>query len=113
MYDDSNLIAAYKIFIDRVARVWAETIDPATGRIIKSNVIKILISLPQYLKGDHGFKIYNTETDDISSGVGGANFLTLNEIKAQNEYNEAVSELITINPFYKNRINFFIENGEV
>jgi hypothetical protein len=110
MESDSNLIAAYKIFIDRVARVWAETIDPATGRVVKSNVIKILISLPQYLKGDHGFKIYENNTSYESSGLGGANFLTLNETEASNGYQP---DLITLNPFHKNIINFFIQNDEV
>ena len=67
------------------------------------------MDLPEYLKGESGFKLKEEEFGK-ESGIGGSNFLSVNEIAAQNEYNNAVSEIITINPFYKNRINFFVQN---
>jgi hypothetical protein len=109
LYNPKTLIAGYKIFLNRIAKVYAEVTDPATGRIVKSNTIKILVSLPYYLKGQDGFKIM-TEANDNESGLGGSNFITINEIEAENNFNDMITELITINPFYKNRINFFINN---
>ena len=114
MTDPTNLVAGYKIFLSRIARIWAEVIDPATGRTIQSNTIKVLVTLPDYLKGNSGFKIMTT-SDNLESGLGGSNFLTVNEIEAQYIFNQEVANnpaLVTVNPFYKNRINFFVENEE-
>jgi hypothetical protein len=116
MDNPENLIAGYKIFVNRIANLYAEVVDPATGRIVRSNTIKIVTSLPEFLKGSEGFKIVE-DNNNNESGLGGSNFLTINEIAAQNEYNEIVENLnqeniITVNPFYKNRINLFVENED-
>jgi hypothetical protein len=116
MDDPENLVAGYKVFVNRIANLYAEVVDPATGRIVKSNTIKIVASLPEFLKGSEGFKI-RTDANSNESGLGGSNFFTINEIVAQNEYNGIVENLnqeniITVNPFYKNRINLFVENED-
>ena len=96
IYDESNIVAGYKIYTDKIANIYAEVTDPASGKRVRSNTIKILVSLPEYLKGESGFKLKEEEFGK-ESGIGGSNFLTVNEIEAQNEYNNAVDEIITIN----------------
>lgn len=84
----TNLIAGYKMFLPKLNKVWAECIDPATGRIIRSDNLQIVIDYPTYLKGNSGFKFKDSFNED-ESGLGGSNF-------------------ITINPTITNQINFFI-----
>jgi hypothetical protein len=60
--------------------------DPVTGRLIYSNRVRARIDLPNYLKGvdksgtlpvPYGFG-FVTEDFNVGSGIGGANFLTIN-----------------------------------
>jgi hypothetical protein len=84
----TNIIGAYKVFNKKINKVWAEAVDPATGRIIRSNTLKIIVDFPAYLKGNQGFKL-KQDLDIDESGLGGSNF-------------------ITINPLIQNQINFMI-----
>jgi hypothetical protein len=88
--DSNNLIAGYKIFYPKLIKVRAFCTDPATGRTIFSNFIKIKVDFPEYLKSTNGFRIKDDITEE-SAGLGGANF-------------------ITINPKNIYQINFMIEN---
>ena len=91
MVDDSILTAGYKIIMPRNVSLYATGIDPATGITVRSNSISIKVDFPPYLKSDLGFK-FKEANDEESSGLGGANF-------------------ISINPdFANNQINFFVEN---
>lgn len=89
-YDSYNLIAGYKIFYPKLIKLRAFCTDPATGRTIFSNFIKLKIDFPEYLKSTNGFRIKDDVTEE-SAGLGGANF-------------------ITINPNNVYQINFMIEN---
>ena len=84
----ASIIAGYKMFLPKINKVWAECIDPATGRTVRSNDLQIIVDYPSYLKGTTGFK-FKDSFDENESGLGGSNF-------------------ITINPEIKNQINFFI-----
>lgn len=84
----SNLIGAYKVFSPKINKVWAEATDPATGRIIRSNTLKIVTDFPSYLKGVEGFR-FKQDLDESEAGLGGSNF-------------------ISINPAIQNQINFMI-----
>jgi len=87
--DRNNLIAGYKIYYGKLVKLVAKTIDPASGRIVVSNDIRISVDLPTFLKGkEDGFRFIDNVSDD-SSGLGIANF-------------------ITINPTITNQINLFI-----
>lgn len=88
--NSNNLIAGYKIFYPKLIKVRAFCTDPATGRTIFSNFIKIKVDFPEYLKSTNGFRIKDDITEE-SAGLGGANF-------------------ITINPKNIYQINFMIEN---
>ena len=88
--DSHNLIAGYKIFYPKLIKIRALCTDPATGRTIFSNFIKIKVDFPPYLKSTNGFRIKD-EVSEESAGLGGANF-------------------ITINPNNVYQINFMIEN---
>lgn len=91
LHDFTNIVAGYKIIMPRMVKVYATGIDPATGLEIRSNRISIKVDFPSYLKTDLGFK-FKEEGNEISSGLGGTNF-------------------ISINPdFANNQINFFVEN---
>lgn len=85
---ESNIIAGYKIFCPELVTLYAECVNPATGRIVRSNDIKIKVNFPLYFRGKSGFK-FKTDEDDAESGLGGSNF-------------------ITINPEITNKINIFV-----
>ncbi len=86
---DSN-IGAYAVIAPAVTSFYAWGQDPISGRIIRSNSVRIKIDLPDYLKGvdrsgtsattlpvPKGFT-FITEEDNLGAGLGGANFLTIN-----------------------------------
>jgi len=104
----SNLIAGYKLFLDRLATLHATAIDPASGRIVRSNNIKIKVSLPEFLKGEHGFKFIENN-DQKESALGGSNFLKLDQGSIEGP--DSPDGLVTVNPFYRNRINLFLNNS--
>lgn len=82
LHSYNNIIAGYKIYHPKIIKVFATCIDPATGKEITSNILKIKVDFPVYLKSTQGFK-FKEITDEISAGIGGANFLTINP---QNQY---------------------------
>lgn len=82
---DSN-IGGYYIVSSDIVEVQARCIDPISGNVIRSEIIKIQIDIPDYLNGvtseqglpvPYGFKFIKDE-DIASTGIGGANFLTIN-----------------------------------
>jgi hypothetical protein len=75
--DDNKIIAGYKLFFPELVTLQATAIDPATGSLIRSNLIKLKINFPGYLKGENGFKFIDSENDE-ESALGGTNFLTIN-----------------------------------
>lgn len=102
LYDDLNIVAGYKIFLNRRATLTATALDPASGRSIQSNLLRIEITLPEYLKGGSGFKLLTGEETDIkSTGFGGSNFLTLEQYPDLNP-------IVTINPFRRDGINIIL-----
>lgn len=84
-FNKTNLIGAYKIFSPKINSVWAEGVDPATGRVIRSNTIKLVVDFPEYLKGNKGFKL-KEDLEDSESALGGSNFITINP-KIENQIN--------------------------
>lgn len=91
--DPNSIVYQYKIFFSRIARIQCTCIDPATGIRIYSNIIDLKLELPLHLKGvnslniPYGFGIKKNSDDfDVNgdnlrflgSGLGGANFLTIN-----------------------------------
>lgn len=84
--DASSNLGGYIVVAPVVAQVYAWCRDPATGRLITSNTIKLRVELPGFLSGvdtsgalpiPYGFT-FVTEEFNIGSGIGGANFLTIN-----------------------------------
>jgi len=104
--DSNNIVAGYKMFLNKKALIYAETKDPATGRTIRSNSLTINVSLPDFLKNENGFTFGNNE--DLGSGLGGANFIALENLTESIDDSE---EIILYNPF-KNGINIIIDNTE-
>ena len=89
-------ILGYSIYFPQYSTVICEANDPASGRLVQSNPIRLKIDLPRYLKGydgniAYGFGILNPGADSIGTGLGGSNFLT-------------------INPLVDNRLNLSLEN---
>lgn len=101
----SNIVAGYKIFLNKKARIYAEAQDPATGRVIKSNTLTIDVSLPDFLTSAGGFEISGEEHD--GNGLGGSTFLKLEQHDTELQTNTQ----ILYNPF-KNGINIIIDNTE-
>lgn len=75
--DENNILAGYKIFYPKLVDVYAEAINPATGQRLRSNLIKLKVSLPSYLSSSNGFKFLENN-DEEGSGLGGTNFLSIN-----------------------------------
>lgn len=82
----SHNLGGYAVIAPEVVRVRAKARDPISGRIIYSNVIRLKVQLPPYLTGvdrsgalpiPHGFT-FITDEFNIGTGLGGANFLTIN-----------------------------------
>jgi len=83
---DFNL-GGYVAVIPDLVEFYAYAKDPVSGRVIVSNTIKIRLDLPAYLNGvdksnpalpiPYGAR-FVTEDFNIGTGVGGANFLTIN-----------------------------------
>ena len=80
MLDKNNLIAGYKLYYGKLVTLKATATDPATGRLVRSNDVKISLDLPNFLKGkEDGFKFFSEDNDD-SSALGFANFITINPL---------------------------------
>ena len=102
----SNLVAGYKLFLNKKARIHAEVRDPASGRKIKSNTVIVNVSLPKFLKSSSGFKIGGGE--NLEDGFGGSNFL---KTEQQKSIDSDSGELILYNPF-RNGINIIVDNTD-
>ncbi len=84
-----DMIWKYKIYFNRICRIRAKCIDPGSGSMIYSNVIKVNLDLPQHMKGFKTlsdsfinglrFKKKNSNNDEynFATGLGGANYITI------------------------------------
>lgn len=79
-------IVGYSIYYSKICNVFCEAQDPASGKTIFSNTIKIKLDLPKALRGAYisesqiqavGFGFKN-ETTEYGTGLNGANFITIN-----------------------------------
>jgi len=84
--DDAANLAAYVVVAPTTISLQAYGTDPITGRVIRSNTIRLRLQLPNFLIGvdttgalpiPYGWTLV-TEAFNIGAGVGGANFLTIN-----------------------------------
>ena len=105
---DSNgneRITGYTIYFSKIANIYCEAVDPATGRVIFSNTIKVKLDLPKALKGAYitdgqlkavGFGFLNLDDEEsvYGTGLGGANFITINP-----------------DPSSTSRFNFIVDNN--
>ena len=105
----SNIVAGYKVFINRKANIYAEAEDPATGRIIRSNTLSIDVALPDFLTSESGFQISGEGKE--GNGIGGSSFLRLEQTERLDEELQDSEDIILYNPF-KNGINIIIDNTE-
>jgi len=89
--DQDNNLGGYIVIAPTTVSFYAWGKDPVTGRIITSNTIKLKLALPVYLDGvkdpggalpiPYGFT-FVTEDFNVGTGLGGANFITINSAKA-------------------------------
>lgn len=99
----NNIVAGYKMFLNKKAVIYAQATDPATGRTIESNRETINVSLPDFLKNNAGFTF--GEEGNLGDGLGGSNFINLDDVDSDSD------EIILYNPF-RNGINIIIDNTE-
>lgn len=85
-YDIDEILGDYVILTPGMVTMYAWCQDPYTGNTIVSNRVRAKIDIPRYLNGvnfnealpvPYGFRLRD-QVDDVSSGVGGANFLSIN-----------------------------------
>jgi hypothetical protein len=85
--DESNL-GAYVVIAPQTITLQAKGIDPYTGHVVESNIIRLRLSLPATMVGvdntgalpiPYGFTLV-TDDFNIGSGIGGANFITINPV---------------------------------
>jgi hypothetical protein len=89
--NEDNNLGGYFVVAPSVISFYAWGKDPVSGRIIKSNKIKLKLVLPVHLDGvkdpsgalpvPYGFT-FVTEDFNVGSGLGGANFITINSARA-------------------------------
>ena len=89
--NDDNNLGGYFVVAPSVVSFYAWGKDPISGRIVKSNKIKLKLVLPVHLDGvkdpagalpvPYGFG-FVTEDFNVGSGLGGANFITINSARA-------------------------------
>lgn len=106
-YREENIVAGYKIFLNKKATIHAETLDPATGRTIQSNRLTIDVTLPDFLRTTEGFQLSGENID--GSGIGGSTFLKLEQVDGEIEDPGDSTQIILYNPF-KNGFNIIIDN---
>ena len=84
--DVENNVGAYSVIAPSEVSLQAYGIDPASGRIVRSNTIRLELNLPNFLTGvdssgvlpiPYGWTLV-TEESNIGAGLGGANFITVN-----------------------------------
>ena len=89
--NEDNNLGGYFVVAPSVISFYAWGKDPISGRIVKSNKIKLKLVLPVHLDGvkdpagalpvPYGFG-FVTEDFNVGSGLGGANFITINSARA-------------------------------
>ena len=86
--DRNNNLGGYIIVTSNIVSFYAYAKDPISGRTITSNTVRLRLDLPSYLVGvdrsgalpiPYGFT-FVTEEFNVGTGLGGANFLTINPI---------------------------------
>ena len=91
-YNRDEILGDYVILSSGQVTMYAWCKDPYTGQTIVSNRVYGKIEIPRYLNGvdfseslpvPYGFRLRDAN-DDVSSGVGGMNFLSINTL-AQNK----------------------------
>jgi hypothetical protein len=84
--DDSNNLGAYTVIAPSEVFLQAYGKDPVSGRVVKSNIIRLALRLPSFLTGvdssgvlpiPYGWTMVSEEFN-IGAGLGGANFITIN-----------------------------------
>jgi len=87
-YNRDQNLGGYLAVCSDMVKFYAYCKDPVSGRQIISNEIRIRLDIPPYLQGVHqtgslpipyGFG-FVTEEFNIGTGLGGANFLTINPV---------------------------------
>lgn len=87
-YNDANNLGAYSIITSSEVSLQAYGVDPTSGNIIKSNIIRLQVDLPTFLVSvdtsgalpiPYGWTLV-TEEFNLGTGLGGANFLTINPV---------------------------------
>ena len=84
--DTTNNLGAYVVITPGIATLQAYGRDPMSGRVVRSNIIKLELDLPASLVGVDSSGVlpvpygwtFPTEEFNIGSGIGGANFITIN-----------------------------------
>jgi len=96
---DANNLGAYWLSLDAELSFQAFADSILTGKRVFSNIVRVRVSLPDYLKGvalenssqiPYGFKFIDSSSS-ASSGLGGSTFVTINPISG--------SYLALSNPF--------------
>ncbi len=84
--DDTSNLAGYVVYATAISQLQATGTDPASGRVITSNIVRLSLELPTPLVGvdtsgalpvPKGFT-FVTESFNVGAGLGGANFITIN-----------------------------------
>ena len=93
----TNNIGAYGIVSPGQARLVATGVDPVTGKTVTSNAIRVNLELPGYLTGVTALGVptgYTIGTGDTSgSGLGGANFITVNYQSGSSLYGLTITSI--------------------
>lgn len=86
--NDANNLGGYLVISPSEVSFQAKGIDPLSGSIVESNIVRLLLQLPSFFIGvDNtgalpipvGWR-FVTEEHNIGSGLGGANFITINPL---------------------------------
>ena len=85
-FDNDINLGDYRVIAPSEVLLQAYGRDPASGRIIKSNKIRLALNLPSFLTGVDSSGVlpvpygwtFATEEFNIGAGLGGANFITIN-----------------------------------
>lgn len=87
-YNPEERLGDYILVSSSMVTMYAYCTDPFTGQLIVSNTVRARIDIPRYLNGvdftqslpvPYGFRIIDNN-EDVSSGIGGLNFLTVNPL---------------------------------
>jgi hypothetical protein len=79
-------LGGYLLVASDIVSLYAYCKDPASGKTIVSNTIRLRLDIPPYLQGvDHSGQLpipygfgFVTEEFNVGAGLEGANFLTIN-----------------------------------